>query len=174
MPDIPRRLNEETLVYHILNSSCCPTFFPSVFLRKTENRLVLGTSGNSVCFESSIMKHMLSNFKLSMFNMKTIRCLIFVAVTNLFDNLKKVDRIRSFPAFPSDFWCFVPGGIPWERFCLTWHRKVTRLLKLAVYSFLNFLSPFFLDFLGCALSWHQGLQITCLLYTFNQSSPFLR
>ena len=118
--------------------------------------------------------YMLSNFKLSMFNMKTIRCLIFVAVTNLFDNLKKVDRIRSFPAFPSDFWCFVPGGIPWERFCLTWHRKVTRLLKLAVYSFVNFLSPFFLDFLGCALSWHQGLQITCLLYTFNQSSPFLR
>ena len=56
-PEFPRRLNQRTLVYHILNSSCGRTFFPSVCLRKTENRLVLGTSGNSVCFESSIMKH---------------------------------------------------------------------------------------------------------------------
>ena len=73
--------------------------------------------------------------------MKTIRCLIFVAVTNLFDNLLKKDvKFGFFPCFLSVFWCFVPGANPWKRFCLTWHRKETRLLKLAVFFFLDFFS----------------------------------
>ena len=76
-----------------------------------------------------------------MFNMKTIRCLIFVAVTNLFDNLLKKDvKFGFFPCFLSVFWCFVPGANPWKRFCLTWHRKETWLLKLAVFFFLDFFS----------------------------------
>ena len=92
---------------------------------------------------------MLSNSKLSMHKRKTIRCLIFVAVTNLFDNLLKKDvKFGFFPGFLSDFWCFVLGANPWHDIGKK-HEWLTYYVSLEFFYFgtkffnlLDFCTPF--------------------------------